>query len=156
MLDYAARLQQNLDRGAGLILSGPPGLMKTTMAAAVLRQLLETTERGNGYMIPMPSLIDNLFAMRSADREEAAAYERRIRTCDLLVLDDLGGEITGQPWVMAKVDSIITERYNRMRAVIVTTNLDGAALAGAYSGRILDRLRSTSTMIRFSGNSLRG
>lgn len=155
VLDYAGNLSRNIEQGMGLIMLGPPGLMKTTLAVAVLRQLLETSTRASGYMVPMVSLIDNLFTMRAMDKVEAAEYERRLRKCDLLVLDDLGGEVTGQPWVMSKVDSIITERYNRMLPVIVTSNLDTKTMAGTYGGRIIDRLRSTGTVLRFNGLSLR-
>ncbi|MCQ2282356.1 MAG: ATP-binding protein [Bacteroidales bacterium] len=155
VLDYASHLRQNIERGMGLIMLGTPGLLKTTLAVAVLRRLLETDIRGSGYMVPMVSLIDNLFTMRAMDKVEAAEYERRLRKCDLLILDDLGGEVTGQPWVMSKVDSIITERYNRMLPVIVTSNLDAKTMAGTYGGRIIDRLRSTGTVLRFNGLSLR-
>ena len=156
VLNYASHLQQNIEAGIGLIMMGTPGNLKTTFAVAVLRQLLETTSRASGYMVPMVSLIDNLYTMRAMDKVEAAQYEDRLRKCDLLVLDDLGGEATGQGWVMSKVDSIITERYNRMKPVIVTTNLDAKGLGGTYGGRIVDRLRSTSKVLVFNGLSLRG
>ena len=152
---YAEKLRENIDRGRGLILAGAPGLMKTTMAVAILRRLLDTDARGSGYMLPMASLLDNLYTMRMRDREEAARYEDRLRKADLLVLDDLGGENTAAPWVLAKVDSIITERYNRMLPVIVTTNLGKTDLNGTYGSRILDRLRSTSQFVLFQGASLR-
>ena len=152
---YADRLKENIDRGRGLILAGAPGLMKTTLAVAILRRLLDTDARGSGDMLPMASLLDNLYTMRMRDREEAARYEERLRKADLLVLDDLGGENTAQSWVLAKVDSIITERYNRMLPVIVTTNLGKTDLNGTYGSRILDRLRSTSQFVLFQGASLR-
>lgn len=153
-LDYADNLRQNIDRGNGLIMLGTPGLMKTTLAVAILRRLLETDIRGSGYIMPMVSMIDQLNTMRTMDRVEAAEYERRLRRCDLLILDDLGGEETSK-WVMGKVDSIITERYNRMRPLIVTSNLDSDGLMKIYGGRIVDRLRGTCKIIKFSGASLR-
>jgi len=152
---YAHQLKANIDAGMGLILAGGPGRMKTTLAVAVLRQLLETDDRGSGYMVPMASLLDNLYTMRSLYKEEAARYEDRIRKCDILVIDDLGAENATAPWVLAKVDSIITERYNRMLPVIITTNLSQQDLQGTYGGRIIDRLRSTSKYIVFNGRSLR-
>lgn len=152
---YAHQLRANIEAGMGLILAGGPGRMKTTLAVAVLRELLETDARGSGMMIPMASLLDTLFTMRSLNREEAARYEEHIRKCDLLVIDDMGAENTTVSWVLAKVDSIITERYNRMLPVIITTNLNQKDLAGTYGGRIIDRLRSTSKFITFNGPSLR-
>lgn len=66
-----------------------------------------------------------------------------------------GGENTDQSWVLAKVDSIITERYNKMLPIIVTTNLSKEELMGTYSGRIVDRLRNTSKYLAFHGASQR-
>jgi len=150
---FADALGENLAQGMGLILSGSCGTMKTTMAVAVLRQHLDA---GNhGIFVPMCSLVDNLFTMRALDREEWARYEKRIRSTQLLVLDDLGGEDTGQGWIRSKVDSILTERYNGMRSTIVTTNLLPEELESTYSGRIIDRLRSTSIFLTFSGRSER-
>lgn len=154
--NYALHLRANIDDGMGLILAGGVGRMKTTLAVAVLRELLENDDRHSGYMIPMASLLDNLYTMRSLYKEEAARYEERIRRCDLLVIDDLGAENATAPWILAKVDSIIAERYNRMKPVIITTNLNQQDLAGTYGGRIIDRLRSTSKFIAFNGRSLRG
>lgn len=152
--DYAAHLKENIKNGLGIIMTGSYGTMKTTMAVAVLRKHID--DGGGGLLIPMCSLIDNLYSLRTLNREEEARFEERIRKTPLLVLDDLGSENTEQGWVLAKVDSIITERYNRMLPVIVTTNLTREELGETYSGRIIDRLKSTSKLLAFSGKSERG
>lgn len=151
---YAEDIKQNVKRGYGLILAGNYGTLKTTMAVAVLRHWL-SVQQGGGLLVPMCSLVDNLFTMRALNREEWAKYEHRIRSTPLLVLDDLGSEDTDQGWVLSKVDSIITERYNKMLPIIVTTNLSKEELAGTYSGRIMDRLRNTSQCLVFTGSSQR-
>ena len=151
--DYAAALAANIRSGRGLLLAGRVGTMKTTMAVAVLRQWVDG---GNaGMLIPMCSLIDNLFTMQALNREEWAGYERRLRSVPLLVLDDLGGENTAQGWVLAKVDSIITERYNKMLPILATTNLSKSDLEGTYSARLMDRLRNTSRYLSFDAASQR-
>lgn len=150
---YASELEDNIKRGYGLILAGGYGTMKTTMAVAVLRQWLDSEHYG--LLVPMCSMMDNLFTMRSLNREEWAKYEARLRSTPLLVLDDLGSEGTDQSWILAKVDSIITERYNKMLPVIVTTNLSKDELQDTYSARIIDRLRNTSRYISFDAESQR-
>ena len=151
--DYAASLDENIANGAGLLLAGNFGTLKSSMAVAVLRYQLERGQ--GGLFVPMCSLIDNLFTMYKLNRDEWAKYEFKIRNTPLLVLDDLGSENTDQGWVLGKVDSIITERYNKMRPVIITTNLSKADLKGTYSGRLFDRLRSTSKSLVFRGESQR-
>jgi DNA replication protein DnaC len=42
-----------------------------------------------------------------------------------------------------------------MLPVIATTNLSKSELMGTYSGRIMDRLRSTSKILVFKGHSQR-
>ncbi len=150
---YAVALDENIANGTGLLLAGNCGTMKSTMAVAVLRHQLE---RGKaGLFVPMCSLIDNLFTMQKLNKEEWAKYEFKIRITPLLVLDDLGSENTDQGWILSKVDSIVTERYNKMRPIIITTNLSKANLKGTYSGRLFDRLRSTSKSLVFRGESQR-
>ncbi|WP_199883936.1 ATP-binding protein [Anaerosinus massiliensis] len=151
--DYANDLDNNIEQGIGILMKGGVGTLKTTLAIAVLRYQLD---RGKfGMFVPMCSLIDNLFTMQKLNKEEWARYEIRIRTTPILVLDDLGGENTDQSWITSKVDSIITDRYNRQRPIIVTTNLNTEELKGTYSGRIYDRLKSTSKVITLRGESQR-
>ncbi len=150
---YAQNIAKNIENGIGLILAGGYGTMKTTMAVAVLRYQLERGE--SGLLVPMCSLIDNLFTMQKLNRDEWAKYEFKIRNTPLLVLDDLGAENTDQGWILAKIDSIITERYNKMRPIIVTTNLNRKELDGTYSGRVMDRLKSTAPYLVFNGESQR-
>lgn len=157
---YAAELEHNIAIGKGLILCGPYGTMKTTIAIALLRKHLEHSN--SGLFVPMCSLIDDLYTRRAKSIEDWANYEQRIRTTKLLVLDDIGAENTDQSWILSKVDSIITERYNRMKPIIITSNLlpfstdkNEKTLKNTYGGRVFDRLRSTSTLVIFSGKSLR-
>ncbi|SFA76361.1 ATP-binding protein [Selenomonas ruminantium] len=149
---YASQLDYQVKHGFGLILSGHYGAMKTTMAVAVLRQWLDTGH--NGLIVPMCSLMDNLYTMRIMNREEFAKYDQRIRSTPLLVIDDLGAE-NNESWILSKIDSIITERYNKMLPVIVTTNLTKKELEGTYSARVMDRLRNISTYLVFDAESQR-
>lgn len=149
---YAAEIGYQVQHGFGLVLAGHYGTMKTTMAVAILRSWLDTGH--GGLIVPMCSLIDNFNMMRILNREEYAKYDRRIRNTPLLILDDLGGEEL-ENRVQGKIDSVITERYNKMLPTIITTNMTMGELAGTYSGRVIDRLRNTSTVLIFDENSQR-
>lgn len=159
---YAKNLEHNVSMGKGAILCGPYGTMKTTLAIALLRKWLEISNGYSGLFVPMCTLIDDLYTRRARSIEDWANYEQRIRTTKLLILDDIGAENTDQSWILSKVDSIITDRYNRMRPVIITSNLlpfstdkNKKTLSNTYGGRVFDRLRSTSELIIFNGKSLR-
>ena len=157
---YASELKENIKNGLGMILCGPCGTMKTSLAIAILRSQLESGEKG--LFVPMCSLIDNLFTKRALSKEDWASYEQRIRNTPLLILDDLGAENTDQTWILSKIDSIITERYNRMRPIIITSNMlpfsqdkNEQTMQNTYGARVFDRLKSTSELVIFNGQSLR-
>lgn len=150
---FADNLSANIEKGHGLIMAGNPGTLKTTFAIAILRKWID--ENNNGFLVNMCSLIDNLFTLRERNKEEWAKYEHRIRNVPLLVLDDLGSENIEQNWILSKVDSIISERYSKMKSIIITTNFSFDELSGTYSGRIIDRLADTSEFLYFNGDSLR-
>ena len=149
---YVCDMQKNWSDGIGMILKGPVGTMKTSMAVAVLIEHLKAGH--SGLFVPMVSMLDNIFTMKARNKEEWLAYEDRIRNTGLLVLDDLGAEYH-QEWVLSKVDAIISERYNRMKPIIITSNLTSKGLKGKYAERVYDRLKNTSKVINFSGDSLR-
>lgn len=149
---YAGHIRGNVEAGKGLILKGPVGTMKTSLAVAVLQKCIQ--DGGSGLFVPMASLLDNIFTLKERNKEEWLRYEDRIRNTGILVLDDLGAEYH-QDWVLSKVDAIISERYNRMRPIIATTNLSDGDLKGKYAERIIDRLRATAKVINFAGKSLR-
>lgn len=153
VLNYANNIEQHIANGEGLILSGSYGTMKTTLAICVLRKYLE--QGGRGLFVPMCSMMDSLYSMKIRNTEEWMNYETRLRTTSLLIVDDLGSEDVSAPWVLSKVNSIITERYNRKKSIIVTTNLTKEELAKTYAGRIIDRLRSTNYYISFNGKTKR-
>ena len=149
---FAQDLNAQIANGKGLILAGHYGTMKTTMAVAVLRKWLDSGH--GGLIVPMCSLIDNLNTMRILNREEFAKYDQRIRSTPLLVLDDLGGEDMDNR-VKSKIDSILTERYNKMLTTIITTNKTKKELEGTYSERVMDRLKNTAQYLAFDEDSQR-
>lgn len=149
---YAHDFKANKEKGEGLIFSGSVGRMKTTIAAAVLHDVLK--HGFSGYFISMPELMDTMLSMSRGDNTEFRRFQARITTCSILVLDDMGAEYSTD-WVLNKVDAIITHRYNDMLPVIITTNLRRCDMQERYMQRIYDRLRSTSLLLVDGGKSLR-
>ena len=105
----------------GLLLEGQPGVGKTHLAVAVLKQVVQTTgARGIFY-----DTRDLLRLIRStydpAIRTTELEVLRPVMTADLLVLDDLGAEKTSE-WVEETMNLIVNTRYNERRLTIFTTN----------------------------------
>lgn len=151
--DYRQHLEQNLNTGKGLILRGPAGTGKTSLGVCLLKEALEI---GKGcLMISMPNLLDNMLTLSKGDNVAFMNYEKKLRNIPLLLLDDFGAEYSKSEWVAAKVESIIIDRYNRMRPIILTTNYSDSWTKDNYSQRIYDRLRGEYKEAVFMGSSHR-
>lgn len=151
--EYRRNLEQNLNTGKGLILRGPAGTGKTSLGVCLLKEALAI---GKGcLMISMPNLLDNMLTLSKGDNVAFMSYEQKLRNIPLLLLDDFGAEYSKSEWVAAKVESIIIDRYNRMRPIILTTNYSEGWTKDHYSQRIYDRLRGEYQEAIFMGASHR-
>lgn len=150
---YADNLKYNLDFGKGLILRGPAGTGKTSIAVSVLKRAIDMGK--GGMMISMPNLLDNMLTLSKGDNVAFMNYEQKLRNIPLLLLDDFGAEYSKSEWVSAKVESIIIDRYNRMKPVVLTTNYSDSWTKDHYSQRIYDRLRGEYEEAIFKGASHR-
>lgn len=149
---YLSDLEQNLLEGRSLILHGPYGTGKTTLAVCILQEVLALGK--TGLMVKGESLWDEKFLKEAGG--EWDKWEKAMRQADLLVLD--GIEQDFKESVRAKVQAIIGERYDRRRAIILTTNAKIEDLKANLAPRTYDRLVEMcggQTLI-VAGESLRG
>lgn len=107
----------------GLFFLGPPGVGKTHLAVAVLKQIVSTKgARGMFY-----DTRDLLKLIKSTYDREVRTTEvqvlRPVIDADLLVLDDLGAEKTSE-WVEETLNLIVNSRYNDRRITIFTSNYE--------------------------------
>jgi DNA replication protein DnaC len=121
-LSRSRTMADHFDRAErGLFFLGDPGVGKTHLAVAILRQVISTNKvRGIYY-----DTRDLLKLIRSTYNDSSKTTEldilKPVMEADLLVLDDLGAEKTSE-WVEETLNLIVNARYNERRLTIFTSN----------------------------------
>jgi DNA replication protein DnaC len=136
---FVDSLEERLGAGRGLWLFGDTGTGKTTLAMLVSKMALES---GHSVAIySLPKLLAHI--RRTYDAEPGGdsylAFFERLTSVDLLHIDDLGAEKRSD-WVLEQLYALINERYEAQRSILVTTNLDQAALEEQIGSRTVSRL----------------
>src|SRR5918994_164375 len=118
---FVRSIDDHLEAGQGLWFDGPVGTGKTSLAVLVAKA---ARDAGRSFaMYPVPLLLAEI--KRTFDRDSGdnyLAFFRRLCSVDLLVLDDLGAEKQTE-WVLEQLFSIVNERWQDRRSVVVTTNI---------------------------------
>jgi DNA replication protein DnaC len=151
---FTRDIEKNLDAGKGLWFDGPVGTGKTSLAILVAKA---ARDAGRSYAVyPVPRLLAEI--KRTFDRDSDDNYLgffRRLCTVDIVVLDDLGAEKQTE-WVLEQLFSIVNERWQDRRSIVVTTNIpdpDPDAPGRMLQASVRD-LREATTSGRVSGREL--
>ncbi len=144
----------NLDKGRGLWLFGDVGTGKTSLAMLVSKAALEAGRSVAIYS--MPRLLADI--KETYEDNSARSYMElfdRLVSVDLLHLDDLGAEKRTE-WVLEQLYSIINERWQEQRSIVVTTNLiDVDELRAQIGPRTVSRLHEMCDLIPIMGRDRR-
>lgn len=147
---YAENFRLHADN---LLLCGATGLGKTHLSTAVARSVIE-----RGYDVYYTSAISMLSDFEHArfgrGEERAAAEPSRYTQCDLLILDDLGTEVSNQ-FTQSCLYMILNDRINLKRTTIINTNLTGKELQARYADRIASRIFGEFKPLLFTGTDIR-
>lgn len=134
-----------------LLLFGPTGTGKTHAALSIARLAAE-----RGYTVvygPVQQLLHRV-EREHFGKEEGDAEDTMI-SCDLLVLDDIGTELTS-PFYTATLYTILNGRLLGGRPTIISTNLSSpAAWQARYGEQITSRVNGTYTPLVFVGSDIR-
>jgi len=153
--NHCAEFAHGFGRKAqNLLLFGAPGLGKTHLSAAIAR---EVSEKGFSVVYDTAMHVFERFEQQKFGREDGETVSSdvsRILTADLLILDDLGTEMT-TAFVQSALYQIINTRLLEKKATIISTNLSPAQLAQRYTLQIASRLEGEYEMLPFVGEDIR-
>ncbi len=96
----------------------------------------------------------DLLADHHYGRRKDPLEKENITSCDLLILDDLGSEITNQ-FCSSSLFDLLNQRNSQHLPMIISTNLNLPELQKRYSDRIFTRIVSWFSLLELSGEDLR-
>ena len=135
-----------------LFFYGDTGVGKTFLSHCIARELIEQS-----FCVIYFTAFDlfDLFARYTfSSSEEAKDAHANIFDCDLLIIDDLGTELTNS-FVSSQLFLCINERILRKKSTIISTNLPLDRFMETYSERTFSRISSNYTIIKLFGNDIR-
>ena len=138
-------------RRPSLLLHGPTGTGKSSLAAALLDDAMRRTGKG-GWRWEVPELIA---ALRPGPDQDETALQRA-RETPLLFLDDLGVTKPSE-WVEEQIYRVVNARYERNKWTIITTNQspDDSTLLDRIGERIFWRIHESSLSVEVNHGNLR-
>ena len=137
--------------GVGLYIYGDVGVGKTFYASCIANDVLRVYG-GTVKALSINKIINDIFSTKSP-RE----YIDDLVAADLLVIDDLGTE-RKTDYGIEQVFSVIDERYKTQKPLIITSNVEYAAMTKCKDiryKRIYDRIIDMCIPLQIDGESKR-
>ncbi len=145
-------------KSENLVLFGGTGLGKTHLSSAAAQVIIE---RGNDvFYVSAVSLFSDFEFQRFGSHtgtgvgSETGIDTERYYDCDLLIIDDLGTEVTNQ-FTTSVLYNLINTRINRHLSTIISTNLTQDDFRRRYWDRITSRVLGEYTVLPFLGRDIR-
>ena len=147
--DYAYQFA----KGSGsLLLSGGTGLGKTFLSACIARVV---SENGFSVVYDTASSVFSRFEDAKFRRDDGGSEDAaRCMKCDLLILDDLGTEMTTS-FVQSALYQLVNGRLMEKRSTIISTNLAPEEIGSRYGQPVLSRLEGEYEILPFFGDDIR-
>ena len=139
-----------------LLFYGGTGLGKTYLSACIAK---EVSAQGHSVVYDSAANVfmrfeEQKFSRDSEDVREARDLTRKYLRCELLILDDLGSEMT-TPFVQSALYTLLNTRLSEGLHTVVSTNYNIGELRRRYSPQIVSRLEGEFEPLPFFGKDIR-
>lgn len=138
-----------------ILITGLVGVGKTHLLECVVNEAVK-----QNYFVNYTTAFNfnqDMLAYHLAELSEKKTILDKYLNCDLLCIDDLGTENILKNVTVEYLYLILSERLNRGKPIVMTTNLNLEQIEQVYDDRILSRLthKLTGLVFNFVGSDLR-
>lgn len=151
---YLKKLAEMKAKGIGLLLAGPPGPGKTTLATIILKYLARAN--WTCYMISLGDIVEHIQRGWSDKDEDSYELLDKAKKADFLLIDDVGKEHSGPTGFSATVfDNLIRYRTQHRLPTILTTNLTERQIRNRYGDAFTSLIRGKCKVIEVNDEDVR-
>ena len=159
LADIREDIDEFVEQGRNLYICGKtPGNGKTSWAIKMLQTYFVYVSEGNifnvkGMFVSVPDL---LLKMKDFNNPLPNEYKENLKSCDLLILDDIA--VTGiSQYDYLQLFTLIDGRMLSGKSIIFTSNVISLKeLENAIGERLASRIWGNSTVIEIKGGDMRG
>ena len=136
-------------KSPSLLFSGGTGLGKTFLSAAIARSVAD-----GGFSVVYETAV-RIFADYEGEKFSNADHQtNKYTNCDLLIVDDLGTEMTTQ-FTLSVLYTLVNGRILAGRPTIISTNLTTDEIRRRYTPQTASRLLGVYDLFLFAGKDIR-
>ena len=153
-VDELKEFAENFDSRTykNFIMLGTTGLGKTHLSTSVAERVIK-----RGYSVVYVSAVSMIRDFSNSiqwGRDNEVADVSKYYDCDLLIIDDLGTEVTNR-LTQSYFYEVINERINGRKCTIINTNLTISEIRESYSERVFSRVLGEYVLLPFEGVDIR-
>jgi|GEM_PF-1855019 len=151
--EFMRDIHEHAKDGMGLLLRGSYGSGKTSLAVTLLKVAIQ--RGGLAHFVQSRDLPAVYFDDATIDRsfEEPIVIKDRLRTCNLIVIDDLGAEsFDTHGNAGALIEGVLRDAYNEEQIVVVTTNCNEGELRSRFNKGVISLLHRMTTAVEINSD----
>ena len=147
--DFVANFDQDY---RNIVFCGTVGTGKSYLSSCIAYELLKSYH--SVIYLSSQQLFEKLADKQFGDRDSRDDSVDGLSECDLLIIDDLGTELTNS-FVASALFGLLNSRHLNRKSTVISTNLDLTEIRDRYSDRILSRLTGSYSFINLTGQDMR-
>lgn len=151
--EFIASFETHTSERGNILIYGETGLGKTFLTNCIAKELLD--KKHSVLYLSANELFEDILAgyimQQKTELEDLFKY---LYNCELLVIDDLGTELTNN-FVLSQLFELINQRELGGASTLISTNLSMKQLRDRYSERIMSRIIANYTVFNIYGENIR-